>query len=138
MFKDYKTNVDGWNPSGAGSKDFRIIVNNQTDVYSGGTQDNGTLLIANNAGSSEGTDISSGDGAATMFSQNPNNRYVVYNYIFNNSVRVLNMNNPKFSNTDGETSIWWRISDNEDDRGCLLYTSPSPRDMRRSRMPSSA
>ena len=23
-------------------------------------------------------------------------------------------------------------------RGCLLYTSPSPRDMRRSRMPSSA
>ena len=25
-----------------------------------------------------------------------------------------------------------------DDRTCLLYTSPSPRDMRRSRMPSSA
>ena len=24
------------------------------------------------------------------------------------------------------------------DSGCLLYTSPSPRDMRRSRMPSSA
>ena len=120
MFKDYKTNVDGWNPSGAGSKDFRIIVNNQTDVYSGGTQDNGTLLIANNSGSSVGTDISSGDGAATMFSQNPNNRYVVYNYIFNNSVRVLNMNNPKFSNTDGETSIWWRISDNEDDRGDFI------------------
>ena len=24
------------------------------------------------------------------------------------------------------------------DKGCLLYTSPSPRDMRRSRMPSSA
>ena len=24
------------------------------------------------------------------------------------------------------------------DRGCLLYTSPSPRDLRRSRMPSSA
>ena len=27
---------------------------------------------------------------------------------------------------------WWRA------RACLLYTSPSPRDMRRSRMPSSA
>ena len=25
-----------------------------------------------------------------------------------------------------------------DDRGCLLYTSPSPRDKRQSRMPSSA
>ena len=26
----------------------------------------------------------------------------------------------------------------DDDKACLLYTSPSPRDMRRSRMPSSA
>ena len=26
----------------------------------------------------------------------------------------------------------------DDSRDCLLYTSPSPRDMRRSRMPSSA
>ena len=26
----------------------------------------------------------------------------------------------------------------DEDGGCLLYTSPSPRDMRRSRMPSSA
>ena len=26
----------------------------------------------------------------------------------------------------------------ENDNNCLLYTSPSPRDMRRSRMPSSA
>ena len=33
--------------------------------------------------------------------------------------------------TDGQ--IWI-----EDDNVCLLYTSPSPRDMRRSRMPSSA
>ena len=28
--------------------------------------------------------------------------------------------------------------DNDNYTGCLLYTSPSPRDMRRSRMPSSA
>ena len=35
----------------------------------------------------------------------------------------------------------WRLSQSEAitrDRSCLLYTSPSPRDMRRSRMPSSA
>ena len=31
-----------------------------------------------------------------------------------------------------------RASDEADDATCLLYTSPSPRDMRRSRMPSSA
>ena len=30
------------------------------------------------------------------------------------------------------------VSDIENYKDCLLYTSPSPRDMRRSRMPSSA
>ena len=32
----------------------------------------------------------------------------------------------------------WDPSTGENPRICLLYTSPSPRDMRRSRMPSSA
>ena len=32
----------------------------------------------------------------------------------------------------------WNASQEHDACGCLLYTSPSPRDMRRSRMPSSA
>ena len=31
---------------------------------------------------------------------------------------------------------WW--ADGQIDDGCLLYTSPSPRDKRQSRMPSSA
>ena len=31
-------------------------------------------------------------------------------------------------------SVYWRL----DDFSCLLYTSPSPRDVNRSRMPSSA
>ena len=58
-------------------------------------QDNGTSIQADNDnGFSLGNDFGSGDGAATMFSQNPNNRYVVYNYVYNNNVRVLNMNNP--------------------------------------------
>ena len=32
----------------------------------------------------------------------------------------------------------YEVVDNSVDEACLLYTSPSPRDMRRSRMPSSA
>ena len=39
------------------------------------------------------------------------------------------------------TSIWFNAvlrGDIENIHICLLYTSPSPRDMRRSRMPSSA
>ena len=40
-------------------------------------------------------------------------------------------------------SVFWRVSFNEDYtvmecRNCLLYTSPSPRDRQKSRMPSSA
>ena len=31
-----------------------------------------------------------------------------------------------------------KIQRTANEKGCLLYTSPSPRDMRRSRMPSSA
>ena len=34
------------------------------------------------------------------------------------------------NNMDIPQNLWWM--------SCLLYTSPSPRDMRRSRMPSSA
>ncbi|GAB5802654.1 hypothetical protein JMUB7527_28630 [Staphylococcus aureus] len=30
------------------------------------------------------------------------------------------------------------VTDSKENDDCLLYTSPSPRDMRRSRMPSSA
>ena len=32
----------------------------------------------------------------------------------------------------------WRVKVFTDNRGCLLYTSPSPRDLSTSRMPSSA
>ena len=38
-----------------------------------------------------------------------------------------------FSNQTGN-----KLMDSKEDSGCLLYTSPSPRDRTRSRMPSSA
>ena len=37
---------------------------------------------------------------------------------------------------DGAATMDWM--EQEQERGCLLYTSPSPRDRTRSRMPSSA
>ena len=68
-----------------------------------------------------GVDIGSCDGAATMFSENINNKYIVYNYVYNTRVRVLNMNNPTgFSNVDGETSVLWRISNNDESRGDFI------------------
>ena len=47
--------------------------------------------------------------------------------------------NAKFPN-DLMVCIAWQHSteDEWDDLGCLLYTSPSPRDRQKSRMPSSA
>ena len=47
------------------------------------------------------------------------------------------VNNPEFQWPATENADSYRLVI-EDHRGCLLYTSPSPRDRTRSRMPSSA
>jgi len=125
MFDDYSTIVSGFDKL-VGSWDStteRTVYTKETtidghkDVFAGGMQDNGTSIQAdNNNGFSEGNDFGSGDGAGTMFSQNNSNKYVVYNYVYNNSVRVLNMNNPG----DDGRSRWWRISSNDDDEGDFI------------------
>ena len=128
MFDNYTTSVFGfdkllgsWDPGSEQTVYTKeTIINNQEDVFAGGMQDNGTSIQADdNNGFSEGNDFSSGDGAATMFSQNNNNKYIVYNYVYNNSVRVLNMNNPDAEN---KRSQWWRISSNEDNEGDFINT----------------
>ena len=43
-----------------------------------------------------------------------------------------------FTNTDASAEVHFRDDGSPEHNYCLLYTSPSPRDMRRSRMPSSA
>ena len=45
------------------------------------------------------------------------------------------LNTRSFDNVTIEGQLWFQQSDTE---GCLLYTSPSPRDLSTSRMPSSA
>ena len=46
-----------------------------------------------------------------------------------------NLNHPRF---ETGTKTFVLINDEDNDQDCLLYTSPSPRDQRGSRMPSSA
>ena len=53
--------------------------------------------------------------------------------LFEGIVDVIEFPNKGIVTVDGE-----RIVVKNALPGCLLYTSPSPRDMRRSRMPSSA
>ena len=125
MFDNYDTNVYGWDFTMSMDNDQVVKVDGRGDVFAGGMQDNGTSFqFDKNDGLSRAVDIGSGDGAATMFSQNPNNKYVVYNYVYNNSIRVLNMNNYKFSNTGDENrSYWWRIyrkPEGESNRGDFI------------------
>ena len=128
MFDNYATKVYGNDPlqgswdqsanNGDGNyvQKMETIINGHTDVFAGGMQDNGTSIQADNDnGFSLGNDFSGGDGAATMFSQNNENRYIVYNYIYNNGVTVLNMNNPS-----NDRSYWWRIANNDDNEGDFL------------------
>ena len=129
MFKNGKTVVYGYDPEqgswdpdasgGAGSFVYKMFttIEGHNDVFSGGMQDNGTSIQADNDdGFSLANDFGSGDGAATMFSQNNNNRYVVYNYVYNNSVRVLNLNPGQSNDRAGR----YRISNNEDDEGDFI------------------
>ena len=49
--------------------------------------------------------------------------------------KLKNIIETKFSTHPGSTENFWFATEYKD---CLLYTSPSPRDVRSSRMPSSA
>ena len=58
-------------------------------------------------------------------------RYLVWSDIPND--RML-----RWDETDGSISVFRQPSMNSNGNTCLLYTSPSPRDRQKSRMPSSA
>ena len=128
MFDNYSTTVYGsdqtkgsWDQSyndGQGANVYNMFttISDHKDVFAGGMQDNGTSIQADNDnGFSLGNVFGSGDGGATMFSQNPENKYIVYNYVYNNGVRVLNMNN-----NENDRSVWWRISNNDDNEGDFI------------------
>ena len=71
----------------------------QTDVFVGGLQDNGNMFQVDNGDmSTSAIDVSGGDGAASMFSQDINNKYFVQNYVYNRSIEVWNLNTSPATN----------------------------------------
>ena len=74
--------------------------------------------------------------------------YETLSLAIENRVATITINRPKMMNAFNEQLIWDMGDATEQVKNdsairvlvitCLLYTSPSPRDMRRSRMPSSA
>ena len=62
-------------------------------------------------------------------------------FAFNNVSTKINYLSDKLTTTEGERDTALnqkRAAEKERDDFCLLYTSPSPRDVEESRMPSSA
>ena len=87
MFENITKQVSGRDLSNRTTSN--LTISGMTDAFIGGLQDNGTQLLANKTGGiSKGYDVSGGDGAASMFSQDINKPYFVTNYVYNRYVDV--------------------------------------------------
>ena len=77
MFENHSTNQRGTDRSINASRTKLISKSGATqDVFVGGLQDNGTMFQVDKENrNTTAIDVSGGDGAATMFSQNVNNKY---------------------------------------------------------------
>ena len=80
-------------------------------------------------------DVSSNTNLNTIIANN-NPNLTAFITAPGNNVRSLNLSNSALSQLD--TSILLTVETLNVSNNCLLYTSPSPRDQRGSRMPSSA
>ena len=83
-------------------------------------------------------------GALQILGIRPGDEVIVPSYTFISSATAIPLAGAEAVFVDVEPDYWCLDVDaveaaiTEKTKACLLYTSPSPRDMRRSRMPSSA
>ena len=75
-----------------------------TDVFISGAQDNGTQFQSDNEDRiTTSIDISGGDGAASMFSQNISKPYFITNYVYNNYVEAYDFLTNDFYRINSES-----------------------------------
>ena len=87
MFKDLDKQIQGNDLSDWRRKTKRV--SGLTDVFISGAQDNGTQFQSDREDKiTTSIDVSGGDGAASMFSQNINKPYFITNYVYNNYVEA--------------------------------------------------
>ena len=107
MFKDLSKQISGRDLSSWTTRSK--VVAGMTDVFLAGAQDNGTQFQTDRENRiTSSIDVSGGDGAASMFSQNLDKPYFIANYVYNNSVEAydfksgdnFNINNESGSNGD--------------------------------------
>ena len=103
MFKDLTKQVQGSDRSTR--LNSTLTISGMTDVFVGGLQDNGTQLLANKTGLiSQGHDVSGGDGAASMFSQNLEKPYFITNYVYNRYVDVYDFKSNQLFQINSEST----------------------------------
>ena len=102
MFKDLNKQISGNDISSYAG--YSLAISGMTDVVITGLQDNGSQLIANNNnGISKATMPSGGDGAASMFSQDPAKPYFITNYVYNKAVDIWDFSSNKMRTINGES-----------------------------------
>ena len=114
MFENHSTNQRGTDRS---INATRTKIISQTganqDVFVGGLQDNGTMFQVDRENrNTSAIDVSGGDGAATMFSQNINNKYYITNYVYNRAVEAVNLN--------GDSSRTFRLNSESSTNGDFI------------------
>ena len=94
MFESHSVSQRGTDRSiNAGRTAIITQAGSNQDVFVGGLQDNGTMFqVDRQERATTAIDVSGGDGAATMFSQNVNNKYYITNYVYNRAVEAVNLN----------------------------------------------
>jgi len=110
MFKDIEKTVIGRDRST--NDRLSITFGGMTDAIITGLQDNGSQFLANDSdGTSKSTESTSGDGAASMFSQNPNNKFFITNYVYNRAITVWDFSETKQTWPYGNKDIYDDSSD---------------------------
>ena len=101
-----------------------VATANQTDfTVTGGYRINELAVYRNGVRLAQGRDFTANDGTTVTLTNGATVNDVIEFVVFDS-----------FNVADAIVSV----ASSQTVSGCLLYTSPSPRDMRRSRMPSSA
>ena len=95
MFKDLDKQIQGNDLSDWRRKTKRVT--GMSDVFLSGAQDNGTQFQSDRENKiTTSIDVSGGDGAASMFSQNIEKPYFITNYVYNNYVEAYDFASEDF------------------------------------------
>ena len=95
MFKDLDKQIQGNDLSDWRRKTKRVT--GMSDVFLSGAQDNGTQFQSDREDKiTTSIDVSGGDGAASMFSQNIEKPYFITNYVYNNYVEAYDFASEDF------------------------------------------